>query len=150
PNNNRWRTQIRVPPTILRAAKLSLFTIVIVMAALSIYLSVFGRGIWINQAQFLLIAQQWLLRREMYLELGDIHPPPMHMLNAAVIILSRLTGWPLVLCFNMFFTFLVVVSGVLFGLANPRLRFAAACSWITLLVFTANDFMFVDRDYLFM
>jgi hypothetical protein len=119
-------------------------------ACLALFISVDGRGIQINQAQFLLIAQQWLSGRRMYLDLGDIHPPPMHMLSATVVLLADYTGWSYTFAFNFFCNALVLLSGVLFGLASPRFRVVAGSFWICALVFTANDIVFADRDYLFM
>lgn len=88
-------------------------------------LSVFGRDIFIDQAYLLLVAQQWTLGRELYVQLGDIHPPPLDMINALPILLSNATGWSIVLSFNLIVSLLAVLSGALVAIFSPRHKFLA-------------------------
>ncbi len=120
-----------------------------VTAAISIYLSAFGRGIWIVPSQFILVAQQWVLGRELYVDLGYVDPPPLFIYYASVVLFAMKTGLSLVLSYNLLTTVLVVVCGMLFGLATPRHRIAAGCLWIATVVLMANDGN-VDREYFFM
>jgi hypothetical protein len=134
----------------LRAVFFVLTAIAAGLAGLSFAISVFWRGVMVDQAFFLLVAQQWALGRKLYVDLGDVHPPPFYMLHVIPIYLSNATGWPLVLSFNLIMSLLVVLSGVLVALASSRLRVLTGTLWITAIILVANDYIFANREYLFM
>ena len=114
-------------------------------------LSVFGRDITIDQAIFVLHAQQWLLGRELYVSIQDVHPPQIYFLHAIPVLLSLATHWSIVFSFNLIVSLLAVFAGYLFGLATtPPYRFIAGALWASALMLAAHDYFFGQREYFFM
>ncbi len=118
--------------------------------AVAFLLSAFGRDILIDQAIFVLHAQQWLLGRELYVNIQDVHPPQIYILHELPVLLSLATHWTIVFSFNLTVSLLAVFSGYLFGSAtHAPYRMIAGALWASALLLAAHDYFFGQREYFF-
>jgi hypothetical protein len=118
---------------------------------LAFALSVFGRDIFVDQAFFVLVDQQWSLGRPLYTYLIEAHPPPLHFLHLIPILISNFTTLSSVLSFNLMASSLAIFSGILVGLSSDKpWQFLSGLFWSTFVLISANDYIFGQREYFFM
>src|SRR5262249_17143553 len=143
--------QERMHPSIRSIAWLMFHAVGVLLLILAFALSVFGRDIYVDQAFFILITQQWNLGHPMYTFLVDGGPPPLYFLHLISGLISNFTALPNVLSFNLVVSSFAIFSGLLVGLCSEKpWQFLTGLFWSTFVLISANDTIFGQREYFFM
>ena len=113
-------------------------------------LSAWSRDLVVDQAQLLNHAAQFLDGRVLYSEIQDSHLPSTVLVFSIPVLLSRLSGLPPILAFNIFVSLLTVacaLTGARFAAGRNAPGLAALLAAIAFLA--QNDALFGQRESLF-